>query len=157
MYESTLEKPLNLKSYQGKKFALVIGNGNYENVPTLFAPARDAEIVSRQLGQLGFQVSIALDAGHDQMKDTITNFLSRLASEGKGSIAVFYYSGHGVQVNDVNFAIPVDIKLKNTEDLAIESFNIQEIIDGFQLSGTAATIVFLDACRNNPFQSVASR
>ncbi len=153
IYESTLDQPINLKSFPGPKFALVIGNGDYENVTVLSAPAKDAELVSRRLGKLGFQVSIALDADYLQMKNTITNFLDRLRREGKGGIAVFYYSGHGVQVDGVNYAIPVDVKLETVDDLTIEGVGVQEIVDGLQTSGIAATIVFLDTCRDNPFKN----
>jgi hypothetical protein len=132
----------------GRRVALVIGNSNYTHAVKLPNPVNDATDVAEVLRNVGFEVIFKLDANRTQMATAIEEFTSRISG---AESALFYYAGHGIQVANSNWLIPIDIELKATTQpkLSLLSLNdLQEAIAG-QKVGT--TILVLDACRDNPF------
>jgi len=131
----------------GRRAALVIGNADYKNSPLKNA-ANDAKEVAAKLKNLGFEVAIATDVGNKDMKRAIDGF----AKTAQGStIALFFYAGHGVQYNNVNYFLPVDManinKMSDVEDDATSMDRLMRAMDDTK---AAVKIVLLDACRNNP-------
>jgi uncharacterized caspase-like protein len=92
--------------YAQQKYALVIGNGNYTALGKLKNPVNDAADISAVLKDLGFTVDTLLDGDLDKMENSITRLKNRLSSS-KNSYGFFFYAGHGVQSNGVNYLIPV--------------------------------------------------
>ena len=86
-----------------KRVALVIGNSDYRNVPALANPRNDAEDVAAALKRLGFQTTVGLDADRAAMEKAIEAFAT--AVEG-ADVALFYYAGHGMQHQGVNYLMP---------------------------------------------------
>lgn len=129
-----------------KRIAIVVGNSSYNNtVGSLPNPINDARKVSSSLQKLGFTVFLATDI-------TDGAFQSCFADTAKDSdgadIALFYYSGHGIQIQDENYLVGVNVDAITP---ALKGFvPVQPLIDELQ-KRAAATLVFLDACRNNPF------
>ncbi len=136
------------------RLALVIGNGSYASAP-LKNPVNDAALVASALGESGFDVTELIDADREGMKRGVRAFGERLRSAGRDAVAVFYYAGHGIQVEGRNFLVPVGAELDNAADAEFETIEAQWILDTIGESRTALSVIILDACRNNPFRSIA--
>jgi uncharacterized protein len=128
-----------------KRVALVIGNGDYTGQTQLKNPANDARDMAAALDALGFQVVWGVNLDKRGFDDKVHEF-AKNASDA--DVAVFFYSGHGMQMNGVNYLIPVDAPIRK-EDLDFQTVTLDLIQR--QLSSAKVKIVFLDACRTNPF------
>ena len=125
--------------------ALVIGNAAYEHVPPLANPRNDAEDMAGLLRRLGFVVTEGLDLTDAAMEDRIRAF----ARQAKAAeVALLFYAGHGLQVGGVNYLLPVDARLADEADLPFEAVALDLVLRSM---GTGTNLVFLDACRDNPF------
>jgi uncharacterized caspase-like protein len=136
------------------RVALVIGNSKYINVNALANPSNDAHAMARSLRAIGFEVAEGLDLDRGGMERLIRDFLR---SSANARVALFFYAGHGLQVDGRNYLLPVDIKLESPADLSFETIGLDNILENLNDS-SRANIIILDACRNNPFaQTFASR
>ena len=135
-----------------KRLALVFGNSDYSNGTSLKNPKNDADLMEVTLKDLGFTVMKQINAGKDAMENAIRDFSRRLPEY---NVALFYYAGHGVQVDGVNYLIPVDAKLESKVDVSFETIEVTKITDQLKKNSAATNIVILDACRNNPYKSWA--
>ncbi len=135
---------LNLTSaaYAGK-YALVIGNGTYKAVPPLDTPVNDANTMASTLKSLGFSVDKGTDLTQQEMETAVRNFRSRLSA---GDTALFYYSGHGVEVDGTNYLIPIEI---SKDMIRYKAIPANLVIDKMEEAGSKVNIVILDACRSN--------
>lgn len=129
------------------KVALVVGNGAYEHAAPLANPAADAMAVSAKLESLGFEVHTAVDATQTQLLDTLAGFNAALSG---ADAAVFYYSGHGLQLGQENYLLPIDIDVRNELSVRYGAIGISDILTDIERQADI-TIVVLDACRDNPF------
>jgi len=138
---------------EGRRVALVIGNGAYRNVPALLNPPNDASDIAAALKRLGFTVTLATNASFDDMR----RGLIALGRDAAGAdMAAVYFAGHGMEINGENWLIPVDAELKRDTDAANEAINLQSVM--LQVSSTTSLgLVILDACRNNPFAAKMNR
>jgi len=128
------------------KLALVIGNGNYANATPLPNPANDATDVAATLQRMGFEVIPAIDATKAVMDEKLAEFAEKAET---ADLTLFYYAGHGMQVNLKNYLIPVDAKLEKSTALDFETLEVDDVIK-YMSSSTRVGLVFLDACRDNP-------
>src|SRR5581483_8562919 len=99
------------------RMALVIGNANYSAESKLANPANDANLVAATLKKLGFDVTLLTDAGQKAMEHAIIDFGDRLSKAGPDSTALFYYAGHGLQVDGENYLVPVDAAIAREADV----------------------------------------
>ena len=136
------------------RLALVIGNGGYASAP-LANPGNDARLISSALAETGFDVRTLVDADKRGMKAAVRDFSARLRSAGPDAVAVFYYAGHGVQVDGRNYLIPVRARIDTAADLEFEAMEAQWALDKIGESGVPLSLFILDACRNNPFRSLS--
>lgn len=144
---------LNAPAAAERRVALVIGNSAYVNAPALRNPRNDAQAIAAVLGELGFQVIKGLDLSRPQVEATIHQFVHAL----KGADAsVFYYAGHGFQLNGINYLVPVDAKLREESDVDFEALPLDTVLKLMERQ-TATRLVFLDACRDNPFAKQLAR
>lgn len=129
-----------------ERVALVIGNSGYQHTQSLANPRNDAQDMAQALRRLSFDVVEGFDLDGESFADLVGRFSSKL----QGSrVAVFYYAGHAMQFEDVNYLLPVDAKLRNAFQLKRETIALGDIVA--QMEGRAPmSLVFLDACRNNP-------
>lgn len=130
-----------------KRVALVIGNGAYEASP-LRNPVNDAKDIGAALDRLGFDVSLLENGTKRDMKSAIRDFGASLAD---AEIRLFYFAGHGMQVDGENYLIPVKTDIQAENEVEFESVNANRILAKFQSAGPGVNIIILDACRNNPF------
>jgi formylglycine-generating enzyme required for sulfatase activity len=131
-----------------RKLALVIGNSEYPKAP-LKNPVNDAVAMETTLKKLGFQVTIVRNADLRRMRGAIDDFAAQL---GPGSLGFFYFAGHGVQVNSVNYLLPVDFSASSEDDIQYEAYPASRIQAKLEGSGARLRVLVLDACRNNPFR-----
>ena len=132
-----------------KRIALVIGNARYPRLP-LANPENDARLIATRLRALGFEVTDQYNLGVVQFRRALRDFARRVQQDD--AIAVLYYAGHGVQIDGRNYLLPVDINLRDQEEVKDESVDIDELFIGrIDKVGSFPRIVILDACRNNPF------
>ena len=99
---------------------------------------------------LGFEVSLVTDADQKAMKRAIREFGQKLRETGPNGIGLFYYAGHGVQVDGENFLLPIGAEIQAEGDVELEAVSASSILSQMQFAGNAVNLVFLDACRNNP-------
>lgn len=127
------------------RIALVIGNGAYRNVPRLPNPPNDAKAVAAALRRSGFDTIVATDLDERGMEDAAIRF-ARTARTA--DVALFYYSGHALQFNGVNYLAPVDAKLSDESDLR-RMTRVDEIVSDLE-QAKSLRILVLDSCRDNP-------
>ena len=133
------------------RVALVIGNSEYgPAIGKLKNPANDARLMAETLESLGFKVDLVLDADQKAMKRAVKSFGAKLREAGSEATGLFYYAGHGVQVEGTNFLLPVGAEIEAEADVEIESIAADDVMTQMQSAGNAVNLVFLDACRNNP-------
>ena len=132
------------------RIALVIGNSEYTSGP-LPNPANDAKLIGEALSKLGFEVIARRNAEQNVMKRAIQEFGSRLEKAGPSAVGLFYYAGHGVQLNGRNYLIPTTARIEREGDVEIEAVSADWVIEQMRYARNRLNIVILDACRNNPF------
>ena len=130
------------------RHALVIGNSNYEKAGRLRNPVNDANAMSRTLKRLGFKVTTLRNANLRAMERAISSFGKRLRG---GGVGLFFYAGHGMQVDGENYLIPVDANPESESDLRYEAVQLGRMLNRMADAQNGMNIVILDACRNNPF------
>jgi hypothetical protein len=145
---------VTLSSAQAEpRVALVIGNSNYgSEIGKLPNPANDAALVASALQQTGFTVIKVIDADQKKMKRAIAEFGDKLASAGSKATGLFFYAGHGVQVQGKNYLIPVGAEITKEADVNIEAVTADDVMEQMDFAANQVNIIILDACRNNPMQ-----
>ncbi|GBL15156.1 Ycf53-like protein [Microcystis aeruginosa NIES-1211] len=133
---------------QQQRIALVIGNANY-TVGKLKTPLNDATDMANALKELGFEVILLKDSSKRQMDDALDQFTTRI---NQGYVGLFYYAGHGMEVEGENYLIPVNAQIKYEKDVEYESMPLGKILGRMEDAGNRINIVILDACRDNPFR-----
>src|SRR3954462_9639857 len=135
-------------AFADKRVAFVVGNGAYKNVATLPNPAVDAKSMATLLRNVGFEVVEGANLTRDKMTEKLLDFGKK--AEG-ADIALFFYAGHGIAVNGTNYLLPVDADLKSEMDVKLgAAINVDLTLEQ-TMSDAKVKLVFLDACRDNPF------
>jgi uncharacterized caspase-like protein len=132
-----------------KRLALIIGNSKYLHGEFLLNPANDAKEMTKVLEKVGFEVESYIDADQKTVKMAMDKFGDKLENY---QVGLFYYAGHGVQVNGNNYIIPVDASLYMENDVEYDCVEVGRILGKMEASGCETNIVILDACRDNPFE-----
>ena len=136
------------------RVALVIGNGAYPGPAALPNPTNDAAAMTAALQRLGFSVTEVRDGSLAQMAAAVATVRERL--RGKQGVGLFYYAGHGVQLDWRNYLVPVDARLTRAADVPGRTLDVEAVITAFTTAGNRMNIVVLDACRDNPFEGASS-
>jgi uncharacterized caspase-like protein len=140
------QRPRNVEITE-QRIALVIGNGAYKSDP-LDNPVNDARLMARALREAGFQVSLHENLSRNGMVQAARDFGNQLNDR---TIAVLYYAGHGVQLRDRNYLIPVDAQIQSEDEIPINGMDVSLFLNRMAHARSRINIVILDACRNNPF------
>jgi len=131
-----------------KRVAFVVGNGAYKNVAQLPNPAIDAKAMAKVLRNVGFDVVEGTNLTRDKMTERLLEFGKK--AEG-ADVALFFYAGHGIAINGTNYLLPVDADIKSEMDVKLGSaINVDVTLDQ-TMADAKVKLVFLDACRDNPF------
>ncbi len=131
------------------RIALVIGNSTYPESP-LINPVNDATDVAASLQQLGFKVLLETNSTHFQMERAVREFGKLL--QDSNSIGLFFYAGHGIQVNGKNYLIPVDADIQEEFEVKHKALDADIVMGQMEEADNDVNLLILDACRNNPFE-----
>ncbi|MCK7616053.1 caspase family protein [Roseibium sediminicola] len=134
-----------------KRYALVIGIANYDNVTPLKNPVEDARLMAKSLKEVGFEVSLVLDTTVSGFNVEIDRFVS---SVPKTSTVLVYYAGHGIQYAGENYLIASDANIESLSDLKRAGVSAQALLKKLHNTNARSLIMVLDACRNNPLDEV---
>jgi caspase domain-containing protein/uncharacterized protein DUF4189 len=131
-----------------KRVALVIGNGAYKNASKLPNPTNDAKAISGMLLSAGFDaVELHENLGIRELRRAISDFAGIVRDADS---AIVYYSGHGIEVNGVNYLVPIDAVLDQDIDVPYETYSLDNLVQVLE-PARRLRLVMLDACRDNPF------
>lgn len=133
-----------------RRVALIIGNSAYQNAPFLPNPKNDAIALGDIFKSMGFDTDIRTNLPKEEMDKALLRFGDKLDA---AQAAVFYYAGHGIQINGVNYLLPVDASLRSLRKIEFETTNLNSVLRQMEGSGRV-NIIFLDACRDNPFSGI---
>jgi hypothetical protein len=133
-----------------RRVALVIGNSAYRYTGQLANPTNDAEDIAQALKKYNFQVILKTNADLETMADAVYQFGENLKG---GGVGLFYYSGHGLQVKGENYLLPIDANLTREDDVKRKAISANDVVEKMGEGNSHLNLVFLDACRNNPFPS----
>lgn len=144
-------------SAEAKKRALLIGNNKYQNVTQLQKAVNDANMVARTLSNLKFEVTTIIDADRRQMSHGIAKFTNSIEEDDE---VLFYFSGHGISIDNDNLLLPIDIPdFEPGQDEFVKGEAISEhlILRMIRAKEPRVSVLIIDACRNNPFKTVATK
>jgi len=130
-----------------KRVALVVGNASYKSGP-LVNPVNDARAMAKQLRSLGFDVLLRENLKARDIGGVYREFRSKITP---GGVALVFYAGHGVQFKGQNYFPAVDADISSEEDVPLQSLNLGNLLDNMEEAKAGVSLVFLDACRDNPF------
>ena len=133
------------------RLALIIGNSSYRDAP-LVNPANDAKAVGALFTRAGFTVDSRLDTTRIDMMAAIERF-GAAVKRSETKLVVFYYAGHGAQLDWHNYLLPVDAVVQKQDDLKQRCVDLSLLLGQFGATKDKTFVVILDACRNNPFGS----
>jgi uncharacterized caspase-like protein len=137
------------------KEALLIANGKYSHFAGLAHPEPDAAKLSAALEQLGFRVRVVRDGNREEMLEAISEFERGLRNTG--AVAFFHYGGHGVQVDGKNYLLPADADIPDERRVATRAVALDEVMTAMDAASARASIIVIDACRDNPLPAGAGR
>ena len=144
--------PALLPALAAERVALVVGNADYnEAVAKLRNPVNDATAVAAALRRLGFEVIEGTDLNEEAFYDKIGAFEDAM---GSANVALFFYAGHGLQVDGRNYLAPVDLRLERKQDLRRHAIELEAVLEVMR---SETNLVILDACRNNPLAGELAR
>ena len=137
-----------------QRVALVIGNSAYQHTSVLANPEHDATLIASSLRQRGFEVLLHTNLGFQAMRRAFAAFTSKLEAAGRKGVGLVFYAGHGLQVNGLNYMIPVDARIAKQADVEVEAISATALMRSIALIRNKLNIIILDACRNNPYRSM---
>ena len=135
------------------RIALVIGNSAYLKTPVLPNPQNDAKAIAEALAGLEFEVIEGFDLSKADFDKSVLKFARKL----KGAdVGLFFYAGHGLQVNGRNYLVPVDAELEDEAALDFSMVQLKTVLKQMERQ-PRTNLIFLDACRDNPLARNLSR
>ena len=132
------------------RYALVIGNSAYKTISPLVSPVNDANDMARTLANLGFQVVKLENQTQRGMKAAIRELGNQLS---KGGVGLFFFAGHGVQMNGANYLLPVDADIAKEHEVEDQGVSMNLVMGELESARNRMNVIILDACRDNPFAS----
>ncbi|HZY83060.1 MAG TPA: caspase family protein [Cyclobacteriaceae bacterium] len=135
--------------FQGRRLALVIGNANYSAAAKLTNTANDAKAMEAVLKEMNFEVITVVDGTYEAMKTAIYTFGDRIQDV---DVSIFYYAGHGLEVDGTNYLVPTDANITSALDVKLKTIPLTGVIRTMEFANDEGlNMIILDACRNNPF------
>ena len=134
-------------AWASARVAMVIGNGAYKSAPVLENPTIDAHAVAAALKRLGFEVIEGYDLNSSEMRGKLGEFSTAIR---EAKVALVYYAGHGVSIDEENYLLPTDLVVRSASELEINGLSVTAIMRQMKRE-ERANVVILDACRDNPF------
>jgi uncharacterized caspase-like protein len=142
-----------LAEEDGKRLALIVGMSNYVVAGILPNASRDAEAFKTFLDDQGFEADLVLNTNRRGLAEALARFSRKI---GPKDVALFYYAGHGMQLHGDNFLVATDARLESEFDVPAETMALSEIVNALE-KRAKISLIFLDACRNNPLADRLNR
>ena len=136
-----------------RRIALVIGNSEYDHVSSLPNPANDSKDISEALTRIGFDVVSETNLDYRRMRLILRDFAEKAED---ADMALIYFAGHGIEIDNTNYLIPVNAELRSDRDVEFEAIRLDTVIGAMAVSG-GLKVILIDACRNNPFLASMTR
>ena len=147
--EPTDKKVVAQPVVHGRRMALIIGNASYSSAAKLNNTINDANSMEKVLKDLGFEVIKILDGTYEKMKNAIYAFGDQIHDV---DVSLFYYAGHGLEVDGTNYLVPVDANISSALDVKLKTIPMTGVLRTMELTNDEGlNMIILDACRNNPF------
>lgn len=141
-------------AFAAKRIALVMGNSSYQHVSRLANPANDSEAMAATLTNAGFDVvSLKRDLKATEMRRALRDFSDHARD---ADMAIIYFAGHGIEIDGINYVIPVDAVLERDIDAYDEAVSLDRLLAVIE-PARQLRLVILDACRDNPFARTMKR
>ncbi len=138
-----------------KKAALIIGNSAYRHIPTVPPAAADADDIASALSGLGFDVVVRENLDRESVIQEISTFARTRVQPG--GLALLYYSGHGGQIGEENYLLPIDYAPPSDDELAdARAYKMSRVRDTLERTGARVRVMIFDACRNSPVTTAKS-
>lgn len=131
-----------------ERVALVIGNSEYRAVPKLLNPVNDAQDIAAALRRIGFDVTQHSNLTRTELNDTLGEFARK---SSKARISLLYFAGHGFEIDNRNYLVPVDADITDAFDVSYQATDARQFLRAVE-GAADLKLVMLDACRNNPFE-----
>ncbi|MDR1901799.1 MAG: caspase family protein [Treponema sp.] len=141
-----------LMAQTGTRYALVIGNTDYQRIEKLRNPVNDAQDVANALKTLGYQVDLKLNINRYEMIDAVDAYIGKLAANTNNE-GFFWFAGHGFQIRGENYLLPIDVTVESERRVESDSYSLNDLLNSLRGARNKVNVVILDACRNNPFPS----
>jgi hypothetical protein len=141
-----------LAAQTGTRYALVIGNTEYQRIEKLRNAVNDANDVANALKTLGYQVDLKLNTTRHGMIDAIEAYVGKLSADVNNE-GFFWFAGHGFQMRGENYLLPIDVTVENERRVESDSFSLNGLLNSLRDARNKVNVVIIDACRNNPFPS----
>jgi hypothetical protein len=138
------------------RIALVMGNAAYVDIPALKNSVNDARDMAASLKRVGWRVIEAYDADRRTMLKSVGSFRDALRGT-PDSMALFYYAGHGVQLENKNYLLPIGEEFEGPDDVKFSALNLDDVIGAYSDGKALKCVTILDACRENPFDKAKTR
>jgi hypothetical protein len=133
---------------EGRKVALVIGNGRYQSAGRLQQAPVDARVMAAALRDAGFDVALYENLSRTRLSSVIVDFEGRLRN---AEVGFFYYAGHAIQLGDRNYLVPIDADIPSERYVPTYAVGVDEVMRSMEEAQSRLNLLVLDACRNNPF------
>ncbi len=141
--------PLHPPAQGEKRLALVIGNARYRAEPLANAAA-DATLIAKILPALGFETTRIEDASAEALRSGVIGFANAVALAGPGAVAIVYYAGHGIQLGDANYLLPIEVTAADLVAAEPKLMALSQVIALLSAARPKAAALIVDACRNAP-------
>ena len=149
LVKAPVENPVNQK-----RKAMVIGMSDYGSGRSLNNTLNDADDMAEVLTRLGFEVTLLKNNDLRNLRTNLTNWYNTI--EGN-DMAIFYFAGHGIEVDGQNYLIPVDTEMASQTDVQYSTLNVNQVLGNMNEKRVGMKLLILDACRDNPFSRSWSR
>ncbi|UDF30352.1 UNVERIFIED_ORG: caspase family protein [Roseateles sp. XES5] len=137
-------------AYAAERYALLIGNAEYEDAEPLEHPLNDIDLVGEALERADFDVTRATNVDYLGMLSALNNF-TRVAEKVENPVLFVYFSGYAVQIDGDNYLLPTDASGRTLTGLRNRSLAVSEVTDALRKLGTGLKVVLFDAAHENPF------
>ncbi|MCR6498958.1 caspase family protein [Shinella sp. CPCC 101442] len=140
-------------AFAAERYALLIGNAEYEDAEPLENPLNDIDLVGEALERADFDVTRVTDADNLAMLSALNTF-TRRAEKAQDPVIFVYFSGYAVQLDGDNFLLPTDASGRTMTGLRNRSLPVSQVSDTLRGIGKGLKVVLFDAAHENPFPTL---
>uniref|UniRef100_A0A8R1IT95 CASPASE_P20 domain-containing protein n=1 Tax=Caenorhabditis japonica TaxID=281687 RepID=A0A8R1IT95_CAEJA len=161
--EDEIEKPESIRMSPARpvldvtlraadKVALIMSNCSYAHLPELITPHCDAQTLADALQKMNYKTVTLADLTLDEMRYFIREYRKLI---GNGVYAVFYFVGHGFEVNGQCYLLGVDAPADAHQPQ--HSLSMDWLLSIFRSIQPSLNLLLLDVCRKFvPYDAISA-